>query len=146
MLPSVAAGLHASTLIQSSGCLRSSMMHCITASALPTPIPPTSGPDLPTLCLASLPLQGQVVKAVIVETKKEVQRKDGRWAGQQGGRIMRGEQMCGTASAGAAMLNRPRRRAAGSVPGLLPINHAAGPSRCPAAPPKLVSPTRPATA
>ncbi len=31
-------------------------------------------------------LQGQVVKAVIVETKKQIQRKDGRWAGMGGGR------------------------------------------------------------
>lgn len=30
-------------------------------------------------CLPSAAMQGQVVKAVVVETKKEVQRKDGRW-------------------------------------------------------------------
>lgn len=60
------------------------------ACGLPPPLPahtcsalwsvaPTRCLLHPLQCSPAAALQGQVVKAVVVETKKEVQRKDGRW-------------------------------------------------------------------
>lgn len=47
--------------------------------AAPPPPPPAAAAQPTVPCTLPCLPQGQVVKAVIVETKKEVQRKDGRW-------------------------------------------------------------------
>lgn len=98
-------------------------------------------PPLPMRVLAAIPphfthpqthtrthtpaLQGQVVKAVIVETKKEVQRKDGRCARQQGA------EPGAAASRGRSHFTcRAAQDRDTARPTLLPASHSPSPASC----------------
>jgi ribosomal protein L14 len=59
--------------LQGDPCVQPKLHSCPPAAAA------WSAPHMRSPCHSPVPSQGQVVKAVVVETKKEVQRKDGRW-------------------------------------------------------------------